>query len=133
MANVSTQLLDDDDLVSGLAYPSSQKPSTMTALKDLLGILSSSDNPTPVGRANSFISFGGSQTSKVYVEYELICRRLRRRVYEAVVRDAHGDPGIRVVRFLLETGKMSGDQVKGAFIEINSTPDVYAYSWPKSL
>lgn len=112
MANVSAQLTDDDDLVSGLAYSSGQKPSMMTALKDILGILSSSDNPTPTGRANSFVSFGGSQTSKVSVEYELICRRLRRRVYEAVVREGHGDPGIRVVRFLLETGKMSGDQVR---------------------
>jgi len=111
VANTSIQLSEDDDLVSGLAYPSSQKPSTMTALKDILGILSSADNPTPFGRANSFISFAGSQTSKVFVEYELICRRLRRRVYEAVVKETHGDPGIRVVRFLLEHGKMGGDQL----------------------
>lgn len=123
VASVSTHLSDEDDIISGLAYPSKERPTAMTALKDILGILSSADNPTPAGRAASFLTFG-SGSSKVFVEFELICRRLRRRVYEAVVREGHGDEGVRLVRFLIENGKMNGDQVSCLF---------FARYWPQRM
>ena len=71
-------------------------------------MLSSADNPTPVGRAASFMSFG---SSKVQVEFDIISRRLRRRVLEAVTRERHGDDGVRILRLLLDTGKMDEKQV----------------------
>ena len=84
----------------------------MSALKEYLGIFAAADNPTPSGRASSFISFGGASSGKVYVEYEIISRRLRRRVLEAVARERYGDEAVRIIRLLLDNGKMGGDQVR---------------------
>ena len=81
----------------------------MSAMKEYLGLLSAADNPTAVGRANSFVTFAGS--GKASVEFEIICRRLRRRVIEAIARERHGDEAVRLMRFLLENGKMGGEQV----------------------
>lgn len=107
VANIATQLSEEDDLSSGLVY-SSKKVSNTTCVKDYLGMLSSADNPTPAGKAASFVSFG---SSKVQVEFEIIARRLRRRVLEAVTRERHGTEGVRIVRLLLDTGKMDEKQV----------------------
>ncbi|KZT74183.1 hypothetical protein DAEQUDRAFT_661120 [Daedalea quercina L-15889] len=108
IANIAMQLSDDDDLSAGLVLPSSKKPNTITLLKDYLGILASADNPTPAGRAASFVSVSGS---KAQVEFEIVGRRLRRRVLEAVTRERHGDDGVRIVRLLLDTGKMDEKQI----------------------
>ena len=108
VANIAMQLSDDDDLSAGLVLPTSKKPSTITLLKDYLGILAAADNPTPAGRAASFVSMNGS---KVQVEFEIVGRRLRRRVLEAITRERHGDEGVRIVRLLLDTGKMDEKQV----------------------
>lgn len=70
-------------------------------------MLSAADNPTPAGRAGSFISFS---SSKVQVEFEIIIRRLRRRVIESVTRERHGAEGVRILRLLLNTGKMDEKQ-----------------------
>ncbi|EJD05716.1 uncharacterized protein FOMMEDRAFT_103906 [Fomitiporia mediterranea MF3/22] len=114
IATIASHIPDEQDITAGLAYSSTKKPSMMSALKEYLGILASADNPTPAGRAASFISFAGVSSGKVYVEYEIICRRLRRRVLEAVARERYGDEAVRVVRLLLENGKMSGDQIAKA-------------------
>lgn len=108
MANIATHLSDDDDLRTGLVLPS-KKASIMSLLKDYIGMLSSADSPTPAGRAASFVSLAGS---KVQVEFEIVCRRLRRRVLEAVTRERHGDDGVRILRLLLDTGKMDEKQVR---------------------
>ncbi|OBZ75626.1 DNA-directed RNA polymerase III subunit RPC3 [Grifola frondosa] len=107
-ANIAMQLSDDDDLTAGLVLSASKKPSSIALIKDYLGILASADNPTPAGRAASFVSIGGS---KVQVEFEIVGRRLRRRVLEAVTRERHGDEGVRIVRLLLDTGKMDEKQI----------------------
>ncbi|KAI0933968.1 hypothetical protein AcV5_005968 [Taiwanofungus camphoratus] len=107
-ANIAMQLSEYDDLSAGLLTPTSKKPSSMSLLKDYLGILASADNPTPAGRAASFISLNGS---KVQVEFEIVGRRLRRRVLEAITRERHGDDGVRIVRLLLDTGKMDEKQI----------------------
>ncbi|KDQ60607.1 hypothetical protein JAAARDRAFT_31565 [Jaapia argillacea MUCL 33604] len=109
LANISMEILDDEDLTAGLYLPSSQKkPSTMSLIKDYVGLLACADNPTPIGRATSFVSFGGS---KVQVEFEIICRRLQRRVLEAVTRERHGDDGVRILRLLLDSGKIDEKQI----------------------
>ena len=97
---------DEVDLAAGLVGPSSKK--TMSLIKEYLGILASADNPTPAARANSFVSLSGS---KVQVEFEIIARRLRRRVLEAVARERHGDEGVRIIRLLLDTAMMDEKQV----------------------
>jgi DNA-directed RNA polymerase III subunit RPC3 len=71
-------------------------------------MLSSADNPTPEGKALSFLSY---RASKVQVEFEVIARRLRRDIVEYVARDKHGPEGLRILRFLLDTGKMDEKQV----------------------
>lgn len=101
------QLPDDVDLASGL-LTKSKKSSNVGYIKDYLGMLACADNQTPAGRAASFISFN---SSKVQVEFEIVVRRLRRRVLEAVARERHGDSGIRILRLLLEVGKMDEKQV----------------------
>lgn len=108
LANIAMQLSDDDDLSAGLVLQSSKKASTMSMLKNYLGILACADNPTPAGRAASFVSVNGS---KVQVEFEIVGRRLRRRVLETVARERHGDDGVRVVRLLLDSGKMDEKQI----------------------
>ena len=108
MASIAIHLPEDAELAAGLALQSSKRPPTLTLLKEYLGILASADNPTPSGRASSFVSLSGS---KVQVEFELIARRLQRRVLEAVARERHGDEGVRVSRLLLDVGMMDEKQV----------------------
>ena len=103
--SIASYIPEDVDITAGLAYSSSKKPSSMVALKEFLGLLAAADNPTPAGKASSFISLGGPSSGKVYVEYEIICRRLRRRVLEAVARERYGDEAVRIIRLLLENGK----------------------------
>ncbi len=100
-------LEDDHTLKSGVVL-STRKPKDITLVKAFLGILAVVDNPTPAGKAASFVSFTGS---KVYVEFEIIATRLRRRVLEAVTRERHGDDGVRVLRLLLDCGKADEKQV----------------------
>lgn len=107
MANIIIQLSDNDGLASGLVL-SSKKASNAAYIKDYLGMLSSADNPTPAGRSSSFVSFG---SSKVQVEFEIVSRRLRRRVLESVTRERHGVEGVRILRLLLDTGKLDEKQV----------------------
>lgn len=75
-------------------------------------MLASADNPSPSGKAASFVSLSGS---KVQVEFGIIHRRLRLQALETACRDRHGDEGVRVMRLLLETGKMDEKQVKRSF------------------
>ncbi|OJT01615.1 DNA-directed RNA polymerase III subunit RPC3 [Trametes pubescens] len=107
-ANVAMHLPDDVDLAAGLVLQSSKTPPTMTLVKEYLGILASADNPTPAGRAASFVSLGGS---KVQVEFEIIARRLQRRVLESVARERHGHEGVRIIRLLADTGMMDEKQI----------------------
>ncbi|KAI0670546.1 RNA polymerase III subunit RPC82-domain-containing protein [Trametes maxima] len=107
-ANVAMHLPDDVDLAAGLVLHSSKKLPSMTLIKEYLGILASADNPTPAGRAASFVSLSGS---KVQVEFEIIAKRLQRRVLEAVARERHGDEGVRIIRLLLDTGMMDEKQI----------------------
>ena len=107
LANIAMQIPEDEDLSVGLAV--SKKPTQMTMLKDYCGILAAADNPTPAGKAASFVSLNGS---KVQVEFEIIASRLRRRILEAVTRERHGDDGVRVISLLLSTGKMDEKQVR---------------------
>ncbi|KAI0831129.1 RNA polymerase III subunit RPC82-domain-containing protein [Trametes gibbosa] len=108
-ANVVMHIPDDTDLAAGLVLQSSSKtPPTMKIIKEFFGILASADNPTPAGRAASFVSLGGS---KVQVEFEIIARRLQRRVLEAIARERHGDEGVRIMRLLQDTGMMDEKQI----------------------
>jgi DNA-directed RNA polymerase III subunit RPC3 len=106
-ANISTHLEDDHALKSGVVL-NTRKPKDITLVKAYLSMLAFVDNPTPAGKAASFVSFTGS---KVYVEFEIIATRLRRRVLEAVTRERHGDEGVRVLRLLLDCGKADEKQV----------------------
>ena len=81
----------------------------MALLKDFCGILAAADNPTPAGKAASFVSLGGS---KLQVEFEIIGSRLRRQILEAVTRERHGDDGVRIISLLFSTGKMDEKQVR---------------------
>lgn len=80
----------------------------MTLVKEYLGFLSCADNPTLAGKQSSFVSLSGA---KVQVEFEIIARRLQRQVLESAVREKHGNEGVRIVRLLLDTGKMDEKQV----------------------
>ncbi|KAF8479230.1 RNA polymerase III subunit RPC82-domain-containing protein [Russula ochroleuca] len=106
-ANIAMNLEDDHGLKSGIVL-NSRKPKDITLVKAYLSMLAFVDNPTPAGKAASFVSFTGS---KIYVEFEIIATRLRRRVLEAVTRERHGDDGVRVLRLLLDSGKVDEKQV----------------------
>ncbi|KAF8275219.1 hypothetical protein EI94DRAFT_1768490 [Lactarius quietus] len=106
-ANISTHLEHDHSLASGLIL-NTRKPKNIVLVKAYLSMLAFVDNPTPAGRASSFVSLNGS---KVYVEFEIIASRLRRRVLEAVTRERHGDDGVRILRLLLDSGKADEKQI----------------------
>lgn len=106
-AAIAVLISDDDDLSTGLVT-STKKASSASLVKDYLGLMSAVDNPTPAGKAASFISL---IDNKVYVEFGLVSKRLRRRVLEAVARERHGDDGVRIVRLLLDIGKMDEKQI----------------------
>lgn len=106
--NISTRIPEDEDLSRGLFYPPKHNPSHMELLKEYLGMLASADNPSPSGKAASFITLSGS---KVQVEFHIIHRRLQLQALEAACRDRHGNEGVRVMRLLLETGKMDEKQI----------------------
>ena len=128
-ASVSMHLPDEIDLSAGLVLQSSKKPPTMTLIKEYLGILASADNPTPAGRAASFVSLGGS---RVQVEFEIIAKRLQRRVLEAVARERHGDEGVRVLRLLLDVGMMDEKQVSHTFCFVAHLPTFALWRYRKS-
>lgn len=106
---------DNNELAAGMVFSSkSKKQSTSTLVKEFIGVLSAADNPTLAGHAGAFLSTSPS-AGKVQVEFEIIHRRLRRRVLEAVVREKFGDDGVRMIRILLSTGKMDDKHV-GNFV-----------------
>ncbi|KAJ7871487.1 RNA polymerase III subunit RPC82-domain-containing protein [Mycena olivaceomarginata] len=106
VSNIAVSLSDQEDLASGLILKT-KNPSNTQCIKDYVGLLACADNPTPAGRAAAFLS--GS--SKVQVEFETICKRLRRRVLESVTRERHGTMGVRILRLLLDSGKMDEKQI----------------------
>ncbi|KAF8431810.1 hypothetical protein L210DRAFT_867070 [Boletus edulis BED1] len=101
-AAIGMHIPDDENLSEGLAT-TSKKPSNASLIKDYLGLLACADNPTPAGKAASYVSLGDN---KISVEFDTISKRMRRRVLEAVTRERHGDDGVRIVRLLLDVGKM---------------------------
>ncbi|KAJ8078439.1 RNA polymerase III subunit C82 [Marasmius tenuissimus] len=112
---------DEDTLVSGLVQSSSKTPSAAACIKEYVGMLASADNPTPAGRASSFLTFtsgGGSsssQNNKIQVDFEVLARRLRRRLLEDITLEKHGPSGLRIVRLLLSLptaeGKLDEKQI----------------------
>lgn len=111
LASIASHLSEEDDLAAGLVYPPKHKKSTMVMIKDYLGMLAEADNPTAAGRAAAFVSFFGNTAGKVQVEFETISSRLRRQMIESIAREQYGDNAVRVMRFLLDTGKMPADRV----------------------
>ncbi|KZT44098.1 hypothetical protein SISSUDRAFT_1085644 [Sistotremastrum suecicum HHB10207 ss-3] len=103
-SKISMFLRDDDNLSKGLVL--SKSASNSAALKEYLGILASADNPAAGASSAPFISIGGGGTGKVYVEFALACKRLRIRVLESVVRERYGEEAVRILRILIDTGKM---------------------------
>lgn len=106
LPNIMMQL-SDEDLARGLIL-AEKKPSNATCVKEYLGMLSCGDNPTPAGKAASFVSF---TSSKVQVEFDIIGWRLRRYVLESVTRERHGNEGVRILRLLMDMGKVDDKQV----------------------
>ncbi|KAG1883007.1 RNA polymerase III subunit RPC82-domain-containing protein [Suillus subluteus] len=99
-AAIAILISDDDDLSTGLVT-STKKASSASLVKDYLGLMSAVDNPTPAGKAASFISL---IDNKVYVEFGIVSKRLRR-------RNDTGTTGVRIVRLLLDIGKMDEKQI----------------------
>ncbi|KAI6043039.1 RNA polymerase III subunit RPC82-domain-containing protein [Pisolithus marmoratus] len=104
---IAMHIPDDEDLSAGLAS-NSKRPSNTSLVKEYLGLMANADNPTHAGRAASFLSHSDN---KVYVEFDIIGRRLRRRVLESVARERHGEDAVRIVRLLLDIGKMDEKQI----------------------
>ncbi|KAF5391807.1 hypothetical protein D9757_001724 [Collybiopsis confluens] len=103
----------EDILTSGLVRSSSKTRSPATCIKEYLGLLSNADNPTQTGRAGAFVEFSskGGGSGKVQVVFDVIARRLRRQILEGVTRERHGAIGVRIVRLLMDTGKMDEKQI----------------------
>lgn len=112
IATIGMHIPDGEDLRAGMAT-SSKKPSNASLIKEFLGLMACADNPTPAGKAASYVSLGDN---KISVEFDTISKRLRRRILEAVTRERHGDEGVRVVRLLLDVGKMDEKHVRSRLV-----------------
>ncbi|KAH9030687.1 hypothetical protein EDB85DRAFT_2074259 [Lactarius pseudohatsudake] len=100
-ANISMQLEHDHALASGLVL-NTRKPKNIVLVKAYLNMLAFVDNPTPTGRASSFVSLNGS---KVYLrDCEGAC-------WKPVTRERHGDEGVRILRLLIDSGKVDEKQI----------------------
>ena len=106
-AQITMRLREDGNFTSGLVH-SSNKQSLAVSIKTYLAMLAFADNPMPSGRAASFLSM---TSAKVYVEFAIVNARLRRGILEAVTRERHGESGVRILRLLLDTGKLDEKQV----------------------
>lgn len=109
--SIVMHLSEEEGLARGLILDE-KRPSHATCIKEYLEMLSCNDNPTPAGKAASFISLS---SSKVQVEFDVVGRRLRRHILESVTREKHGNEGVRILRLLMETGKMDDKQVHFSF------------------
>ncbi|KAE9395033.1 hypothetical protein BT96DRAFT_886046 [Gymnopus androsaceus JB14] len=118
LSNIVLHLSSEEDektLISGLIQSSSRTMSSGTCIKEYLGLLSNADNPTPVGRTGAFLEFssksGGGGGGKVQVVFDVVAKRLRRKILEGVARERHGLEGVRIVRLLMDTGKLDEKQI----------------------
>jgi len=123
------QIPEDQDLSAGIALGST-KPSLHTLIREYVALLACADNPTPSGRAGLFVSVGGGGTGKVQVEFEMICRRLRQRILEAVARERYGDDAVRIIRVLLTLDKTDEKHVSGSVLAF--PPFLTVCSLPRS-
>ncbi|KAG8901824.1 RNA polymerase III subunit C82 [Tulasnella sp. 403] len=105
---ISPHISPNVDLSPGIRASSRSKKGSAT-VKDYISILCNEDNPTPSGAASAFmapVSSGGGGHGRVTVEFDVIGRRLKMRVLESNVRERFGDDAVKIVRILVEKGKM---------------------------
>ncbi|CED85196.1 RNA polymerase III (C) subunit [Phaffia rhodozyma] len=100
------------ELFRGIFDPSSTLDSSSAPqafIQTYLSLLGSEDNPTSSGQQAAFVGRSKSardSAGSYQVEFETVCRRLKRRVLDAVVRERWGDDAARVVAVVLKYGKM---------------------------
>lgn len=83
-------------------------------VKDYVSLLCNDDNPTPAGAASAFmapVTTGGGGQGRVTVQFGTIGKRLRMRVFESVVRERFGEDAVKVVRILIDKGKLDEKHV----------------------
>jgi DNA-directed RNA polymerase III subunit RPC3 len=113
------QHLPANQKLTGIS-PAPSSNSASSIVKEYINIMCAADNPTTLGKASSFMSSqgsnGGNGGTKIQVEFEIIRRRLRLRVFEGVVREKWGDNGVKIVRILMDKGKMDEKHVCFSFL-----------------
>ena len=83
-------------------------------IQSFCALLAAEDNPTAMGLMSQFISKTKSSrdsSGSYAVEFEVVCRRLKRRVLDAVVRERWGDDAARVMTVVLKHEKMDEKHV----------------------
>ncbi|KAG9036468.1 RNA polymerase III subunit C82 [Tulasnella sp. JGI-2019a] len=116
------------DLGSGLVLPrtrstSSSKPPSVPKVRDYLTLLTNADDEnTATGRAAAFMagSTSGGE-GKVTVEFEVIGTRLKQKAFEGALRDRFGDDAVKVVRILLNKGKLDEKHLAKISLMVPST------------
>ncbi|KAG8958894.1 RNA polymerase III subunit C82 [Tulasnella sp. 408] len=104
--DISSKLSSTSVLLNGIR---TSKKSYTPSVKDYVALLCNDDNHTPAGVASAFmapVSGGGGGSGRVTVEFDRIGRRLKQRVYESNVRERFGDDAVKVIRILIDKGKM---------------------------
>ncbi|KAG8947303.1 RNA polymerase III subunit C82 [Tulasnella sp. 424] len=104
--DISSKLSSTSVLLNGIR---TTKKSYNPSVKDYIALLCNDDNHTPAGLASAFlapVSGGGGGSGRVTVEFDRIGRRLKQRVYESNVRERFGDDAVKVIRILMDKGKM---------------------------
>jgi len=113
------QLEDCENMKKGLVLKSPGDTSLTALTREYLGILSAADNPAPSRRSHGFLSVNSNNSNHVRVEFGAICQRLRLELLESVARDRHGDDAVRIIRILLDVGKMDEKHVSRTIMFFN--------------
>lgn len=113
-------IFDPSDVLSA-----SSTPAELVAC--FCALLAAEDNPTASGAKTQILAKvkGARDSSASYaVEFEGVCRRLKGRVLDSVVRERWGDDAGRVMAVVLKNGKMDEKHVRpGEGVELARRPE----------
>ena len=114
--NITSHLRPDASLANGIRSSSKKSSSShQPSVKEYISLLCNEDNTTPAGAASAFMApmnTGGGGSGRVTIEFDVIGRRLKMRVFESNVRERFGDDAVKVIRILVDKGKMDEKHVR---------------------
>lgn len=133
---ISPHISPSIDLSTGIVLPRRRSASSSAKnghsapaqpkVRDYIQILTNAeDEDSPTGRASAFmakVTGGGGGEGRVTVEFEVIGKRLKLKTFEDAIKDRFGHDAIKVVRILLQMGKLDEKHVRSCGLSPMAVP-----------